>query len=205
MLPVKDEPFILFLSRIHEKKGIDHLLEAYSKVKEKYKSSAKPLPKLVIAGPGLDSVYGQQMKSTVAESPFLRDSVFFPGMLSGDSKWGAFYECEVFILPSHQENFGIAVVEALATSKPVLISHQVNIWREIVEIGAGIVADDNSAGAELLLESWQGLSDIAKQQMGDMALKCYRQNFAIKPAAKRFCELVLPQGAVQPIQLVTGK
>jgi glycosyltransferase involved in cell wall biosynthesis len=73
------------------------------------------------------------------------------GMLAGDSKWGALYGCEAFVLPSHQENFGIAVVEALACGKPVLISDQVNIWREIVEDGAGLVEEDTEEGVEKLL------------------------------------------------------
>jgi hypothetical protein len=72
-------------------------------------------------------------------------------MLAGDSKWGALYGCEAFVLPSHQENFGIAVVEALACGKPVLISDQVNIWREIVEDGVGMVEGDTEEGVEKLL------------------------------------------------------
>jgi hypothetical protein len=81
-------------------------------------------------------------------------------MLSGAAKWGALYGCEAFVLPSHQENFGIAVVEALACGKPVLISDQVNIWREIVEDGAGLVEGDTEEGVEKLLRNflsgWRG-------------------------------------------------
>ena len=79
-------------------------------------------------------------------------------MLTGHAKWGAFYGAEAFILPSHQENFGIAVVEALACGKPVLISKQVNIWHEIIEGGGGLVEEDTTAGTLRLLESWQRLS-----------------------------------------------
>jgi len=85
-------------------------------------------------------------------------------MLAGDSKWGALYGCEAFVLPSHQENFGIAVVEALACGKPVLISDQVNIWREIVEDGAGIAEADTEEGVEKLLrkffEAWTTVASI---------------------------------------------
>jgi glycosyltransferase involved in cell wall biosynthesis len=72
-------------------------------------------------------------------------------MLEGDAKWGAFYGCEAFVLPSHQENFGISVVEALACDKPVLISSKVNIWREISEDNAGIVEEDTLEGVRRLL------------------------------------------------------
>ena len=67
-------------------------------------------------------------------------------MLTGDVKWGAFPAAEIFALPSHQENFGIPVVEALACALPVLITDKVNIWREIESDGAGLIGEDNVAG-----------------------------------------------------------
>ena len=66
------------------------------------------------------------------------DRVYWPGMLRGNLKWGSFYSCEAFILPSHQENFGIAVAEALACGKPVLLSNKVNIAAEIERDGVGL-------------------------------------------------------------------
>ncbi|MEO7535568.1 MAG: glycosyltransferase [Ferruginibacter sp.] len=190
---VKDQPFILFLSRIHEKKGVDHLLEAYAKIKHRTKATngVNALPKLVIAGPGMDTPYGEKMQAMVQETASLNGSVFFPGMLTSEAKWGAFYGCDAFVLPSHQENFGIAVAEALACSKPVLISDQVNIWNEIIKSGAGIVSKDNTEGVELLLNSWCSLPISAREEMGELALACYQKDFAVKPAAERFCEMIL--------------
>ncbi len=193
--PVQGQSFILFLSRIHEKKGIDHLIEGYriwsNAMQEQSKLRGKELsiPKLVIAGPGLETDYGQQMIQVVSTNG-LTDSVFFPGMLTGNAKWGAFYACEAFILPSHQENFGIAVVEALACGKPVLISKQVNIWREIIEAGGGITAGDSTEGTVQLLTGWQALSGSEKKEMGLRAYDAFVKNFSIQLAAKRFCELV---------------
>lgn len=191
---VKDAPYIVFLGRIHKKKGIDHLIEAYAKLCEKnqenknFSARGSILPKLVIAGPGLDTAYGQKIQQLVSASVNLRESVFFPGMLKGDAKWGAFYGSQAFILPSHQENFGIAVVEALACGKPVLISNQVNIWREILDAGAGKVADDTIEGTQNLLESWLQLSSEERRAMGERAKNSFASNFSIQPAAKRFCE-----------------
>jgi hypothetical protein len=121
-------------------------------------------PDLVIAGPGWDSGYGEEVRRLIDEvnrSIALTEHrtlntehsacVHAVDMLSGAAKWGALYGCEAFVLPSHQENFGIAVVEALACGKPVLISDQVNIWREIVEDGAGLVEGDTEEGVEKLL------------------------------------------------------
>ena len=194
---VKDQPFILFLSRIHEKKGIDHLIEAYGNVLDNMQGHKKSVggkpsfPKLVIAGPGLETPYGKKMQQLVSESGTLQESVFFPGMLTGNAKWGAFYLSEAFILPSHQENFGIAVVEALACGKPVLISNQVNIWREIIEVGGGVVEEDTTAGTQKLLEAWLRISCKEKKVMGDQALSSYINNFSIIHAAKRFSQLVV--------------
>jgi glycosyltransferase involved in cell wall biosynthesis len=124
------------------------------------------------------------MKSLVESDANLKGVISFPGMLSGDSKWGAFYNCEAFVLPSHQENFGIAVVEALACGKPVLISNQVNIWREIENAGAGFVEDDTIEGTEKLLNRWSTLSEDEKRSMGRKARALYLSNFAVKTAAE---------------------
>jgi glycosyltransferase involved in cell wall biosynthesis len=69
---------------------------------------------------------GWQMKLEIqAEKLGISERVSWTGMLSGDLKWGAFHAADVFILPSHQENFGIVVAEALSCSLPVLISNKV--------------------------------------------------------------------------------
>ncbi|WP_439697140.1 glycosyltransferase [Mucilaginibacter sp. AW1-7] len=191
---LSDSPYLLFLSRIHEKKGVDLIIDAYKQIAESQLSSINAkvsnLPKLVIAGPGLDSNYGLQMQQTVAESTLLKNLVYFPGMLTGEAKWGAFYGCEAFVLPSHQENFGIAVVEALTCNKPVLISNQVNIWRELCEAGGALVADDNKTGTYDMLSTWQKLSLVEKQKMGVNARRCYDQHFEVNAVINRFQEVL---------------
>ena len=106
-------------------------------------------------------------------------------MLTGDAKWGAIYGCEAFVLPSHQENFGIAVVEALACRKPVLISNQVNIWREIESSGSGIVADDTEIDTHQLLIQWLNLSTDEKQLMGQRARDSYETYFQMNQVILR--------------------
>lgn len=172
----KNRNFLLFLSRIHEKKGVDLLIEAYLRMKKKYLKEQLPL--LIIAGPGMDTRYGRRLKRLVESNPMLNESVFFLGMLTGDAKWGAFYGCEAFVLPSHQENFGIAVVEALACSKPVLISDQVNIWREVEKSECGIIAKDNLDGVLSLMEIWNNLSINHKNSMALQARISYNKFFA---------------------------
>ncbi|RDC66098.1 glycosyltransferase [Adhaeribacter pallidiroseus] len=208
---LQNQPYILFLSRIHEKKGVDLLIAAYAKLiyntvkvnTGKFSVGSMPvdetvipeitrknLPKLVIAGPGLETPYGVQMQKLVSESAELKNAVFFPGMLTGDAKWGAFYGCEAFILPSHQENFGIAVVEALACGKPVLISNQVNIWREIEKEGAGLIATDTPAGTFTLLNVWQQLSEDEKLKIIMKTKITYEKHFEIISIVDRLLKAV---------------
>ena len=182
--------FILFISRVHEKKGVDILIKAYANLMAKNFGNGKDVPKLVIAGPGLESIYGLEMKRLAHETFGLKASVFFPGMLSGNSKWGAFYGCQVFVLPSHQENFGIAVIEALACGKPVLISDQVNIWREIEGAGGGIVASDTLEGTQKILDRWIDLPLDQKASMGQQAKACFNNAFSKAPASKRFLDVM---------------
>lgn len=180
---LKNRPYLLFIGRIHDKKGVDLLVEAYIWANRTYDSATMQLPALVVAGPGLDSEYGQSIQRLAAQLP--PSTVYFPGMLTGEAKWGAFYGCEAFVLPSHQENFGIAVVEALACSKPVLISNQVNIWREINEANGGLVENDTLAGTHRLLERWCQLSKPEKQQMSIHAQAVYYTHFAVGPVAEK--------------------
>lgn len=187
---LKDEPYLLFLSRIHEKKGIDMLINSYEKVLVQAQHEGKAVPELVIAGPGLDSPFGRKMYQMVKQSPLLRGTVFFPGMLTGDAKWGALYGCEAFILPSHQENFGIAVAEALACGKPVLISNQVNIWMEINEAGAGIIAQDSNDGTRKLLDEWLVLGKEERKVMGERALWVYKEHFNVELFSAVFLKAV---------------
>jgi glycosyltransferase involved in cell wall biosynthesis len=188
-------PYFLFLGRIHEKKGVDMLIGAYTENIMSISSLGIPgmqSPKLVIAGPGMETPYGKQIKLMVSNSPEVRDMIFFPGMITGDAKWGAFYGCQAFILPSHQENFGIAVVEALACRKPVLISNQVNIWREINTSGAGFVAPDTLEGTISLFQQWYNSrrEDIQRMQFG--AGHSYEKYFSMTETACRLRDAMIP-------------
>lgn len=179
-----DRPYLLFLSRLHEKKGVDLLLRAYGQLARDQAFSAQTFPALVIAGPGLETPYGEGLRQLAAELP-VPATVLFPGMLTGAAKWGAFYNCQAFVLPSHQENFGIAVVEALACGNPVLISNQVNIWREIESAGGGIIAADTLAGTQHLLGHWYQLPELAKRAIGEQARDAYHKYFTIELATTK--------------------
>jgi len=177
----RDKACLLFLGRVHIKKGTDLLLEAFAELLREPKSGTDR-QHLVIAGPD-DHAYAQEMKA-LAVRLGIQEYVTWTGMLSGDLKWGAFYHAEAFVLPSHQENFGIAVAEALACGRPVLISDKVNIWREIAEDRAGLVENDDRAGATRLLRNWMEMSVTAKAEMGQRAADCFARRFHIEASAR---------------------
>jgi glycosyltransferase involved in cell wall biosynthesis len=150
--------YLLYLSRIHPKKGCDLLLQAFSKV-----APAHPKLHLIMAGP--DALGLRKDLQKIVDGAGLTDRVHWPGMLKGDAKWGAFAVSDAFVLPSHQENFGIAVAEALACGRPVLISDQVNIAPEIEADGCGIVEPDTLKGTIALLERWLALDPDEREAM----------------------------------------
>ena len=104
-------------------------------------------------------------------------------MLEGAMKSGAFAAADAFILPSHQENFGLAVVEAMSAGLPALISDRVNIWREVAEEGAGYVAADNLDGTKRLISRWLEASPPEREQMRRNAQLCYERRFSADRAA----------------------
>ena len=82
-----------------------------------------------MAGPDQEGM--EASLKSLAERLGIPNRVHWPGLVGGKVKWGALLACDAFVLPSHQENFGISVVEALSVGRPVLVSNQVNIWPEI--------------------------------------------------------------------------
>jgi len=181
---MKNKRVILFLGRLHEKKGCDLLLRAFLNLLESKPKVVWRDIHLMMAGPCTQPEYLKLLQELASRcETFSSGSVSFPGMLSGDLKWGALRQAEVFILPSHQENFGIAVVEAMACGAPVLISRPVNIWREIESCGAGLVDDDSVDGCSRLLERWLNLGAEARDQMAAKAVSGFKQYFEITQTA----------------------
>ncbi len=167
---------LLFLARIHEKKGCDLLIEAFGRVAADF-----PDVHLVMAGPDQAGL-GETLKARV-RALGLGDRVAWPGMLKDDLKWGAFHAADAFVLPSHQENFGIAVAEALGCGVAVLISDKVNIWREIAEAEAGFVDVDTVDGCERTLRRWFGLSQEQREAMRKNAIALFDERFTAEAMA----------------------
>jgi len=167
--------YLLFLGRIHPKKGCDLLLDAFARTSE-------PELHLAMAGPD-ETGWGEELRAQ-AERLGIAMRTTWTGMLRGDAKWGAFYGAEAFVLPSHQENFGIAVADALACGTIPLVSDKVNIAPDVAEDGAGLMEPDTLEGTLRLIERFEALSAQEKSRMRTQALNCYRQRYALANAAQ---------------------
>lgn len=128
-----DGPVILFLGRLTFKKGIDVLIEAFSRVRRELRS------RLVIAGPDDEGL--EPALRAVAQRFGVAGDVALVGPVYGRDRLAALACADVWALSSHSENFGVAVVEAMAAGLPVVISPAVNIASEIAAARAGIIAE----------------------------------------------------------------
>jgi glycosyltransferase involved in cell wall biosynthesis len=174
---------LLFLGRIQEKKGCDLLVRAFAQV-----ASRDPALHLVIAGPDQTGMVGTL--TDLARKLDIADRISWPGMLQNAMKWGAFYIADAFVLPSHQENYGIAVAEALGCGVPVLVSDKVNIWREVQSAGAGLVATDTIEGTANLLSRWLSLTSGERQTMRHAARELFQRRYTVDAMAQGLLDVI---------------
>lgn len=184
-IPVlKGRKFLLYLSRIHQKKGCDLLIQAFADLVPEL----PPELQLVIAGP--DQVGWVPELQGFARELGISERVHWPGMLKGDIKWGAFRSAQAMILPSHQENFGFVVAEAMACSAPVLVSDKVNIWREVDASESGLVESDSLEGTRNLIRRFYRMSDVERVQMSRNARAGFLRYFDIEVTARDFARAI---------------
>lgn len=126
--------YILFLGRIDKKKGLDILIPAFSEVCKSY-----PNLLLIIAGPDSNG-YIKDVENCIKTNQ-IEDKVILTGQILGNRKNQLFKHAKAFVLSSYSENFGMAVVEAMANNCPIVISNQVGIFDDIITFDAGIVTE----------------------------------------------------------------
>jgi glycosyltransferase involved in cell wall biosynthesis len=182
MPEMRGKRFMLYLGRIHRKKGCDMLINSFAKY-----ASLDPELHLVMAGPDQQG-WSAELQQIVATNG-LTDRVHWPGMVKGDAKWGAFYGCEVFILPSHQENFGIAVAEALACGKAVLLADKVNIAPQIATDGCGLMELDDQEGTDTLVRRWIEMPAEQRRAMEDQAILTFHERYDMQENAATIIRL----------------
>ncbi len=158
--------YLLFVGRIHPKKACDQLITAFATV-----ADLDPGLDFVIAGP--DQTGWVPALKAQAETLGIGNRVHWPGMIGGGVKQEAYANALAFVLPSHQENFGIVVAEALSAGTPVLISIKVNIWREIESDGAGLVVPDTVEDTSDMLRRFLTMPAEAASGMRLAARRCH--------------------------------
>ena len=179
---------LLFLGRLHPKKGPHLLIEGFARWSRQNPAEAHNFH-LRFAGPADSDQYLASLHS-LGEHQGLRvgDTLSFSGMLQGDSKWQELAAADVMILPSQQENFGLVVGEALACSVPVLLSNKVNTAPWVTQAGAGFSASPTVDGVVELLSQWTSLSAEAKSTMRRCAHSLYESAFSPATAALHFVD-----------------
>jgi len=192
---LRGKRLLIFMSRLHPKKGCDMLIKAFAST-----LASDPSWCLVMAGPDPEG-WGKSLKK-IASGLKIEDRVVWTGMLQGELKWGALAASEVLALPSHQENFGVVVAEALACNLPVIVSDRVNIWREIEVSGSGFVTSDTLAGIEKALLQWKNLNEMERQHLRDQCFPCFREYFDIRTIAASLMKTLEGLSGQRPAKLL---
>ena len=166
---------MLFLSRIHPKKGVLNLLQAWH-------DAAPPAPwRLVIAGP--DEGGHRAEAEALTHRLGVAARVTFPGEIADAEKWRWYAEAEAFILPSFSENFGIVVAEALAAGTPVIATTGTP-WRKLPELGFGWQVDPTAAGLAQAIREATDLSSSELQVKGAQGAAWATREFSWQQAAQ---------------------
>ena len=174
--------YVLVLSRLHAKKAIDVLIDAFLSLVERQEFSGW---RLVVAGDG-PADYVLKLKRQVAASS-QPQKVVFTGWLEGEKKDAVLSRASLLALPSHQENFGLCVMEAMSHSVPVLISPSVNLAPEIAAANAGwIAAIDREALAAKLTEALSNEEELAQRGRAGKQLS---RNYSWESVAKSLIDL----------------
>jgi len=170
---LKNRRLLLYLGRFHPKKGVDDLIRAWKNRKQKGDEL------LVLAGPLEEkNKWHKTLKYLAGED----SSIFWTDMLEGEEKWAALRLADSMILPSHQENYGMVVAEACSVGLPVYLTDKVNLWREVVEAGAGVVERDTPQGIQDLVDNWIVSEKI---NLGEAARRCFEKSLHIGRTAER--------------------
>ncbi len=152
---------VLFLSRIHPKKGLPHLIKAWASLCLEYKDWV-----LVIVGPDQEGHTADMKK--LAEKMKIDNHVCFTGPMYGEEKFAAMTNTDIFVLPSFSEGFSMAVLEAAACRMPLLLTSQCN-FPEIIQAGGGIEIEPTEASTAKGLRKLMSLNDDERMAIGQKA------------------------------------
>jgi glycosyltransferase involved in cell wall biosynthesis len=172
-----DKQKVLFLGRIHPKKGCDLLIETAKRLVSRH-----PSLHFVMAGP--DETHWAGELKQLARQNQVENHFSWLGPVYGHGKWYLYSATDAMILPSHMENFGMTVGEALAVGQPVLLSNKVNIFPSIVRANAGFVDADTVDGTVNIVKQWLETPDAQRSVMKQSARTLYENEFRSIHAAE---------------------
>lgn len=176
-----DRPYVLFLGRLHPKKGLELLLDAFLEVTEQSGSGLEDW-ELLIAGDGKPGYRRALERQVVGQNG--AGQVRFLGWVEGAKKVALLRGAKLLVLPSYQENFGLSAVEAMACGVPVLVSEHVNLAPEIREVGAGWVTPlERKALARTLAEALQDKEE--RRRRGTRGQDLVRSRYGWPVVARR--------------------
>jgi len=170
-----ESPLVLFLGRLHPKKGLDLLIHAFADV-------TRGDGVLAIAGTG-DASYEKELRR-IAEARGLGHRVRFVGFLQGHERIAAYADATVFVLPSHSENFANTVVESVAAGTPVIVSDQVNLHPAVSSSGVGSVVALSRLDLSREIGFWLGEPSRRKSAIADT--KSFLEPYALTRVAKKW-------------------
>ncbi len=165
---------VVFMSRLHPKKGIDVLLQAW---RSRMEVTANHFV-LVLAGPDLTG-YRREVERMLDG---MLDSVVLTGEVQGETKEALLANADVFVLPSHSENFGLVVAEALAWGRPVIATTGAP-WAEVREAGAGWWVNPDAESLGAALDEAMAMSDGERDAMGARGRQLVEERYGWEAAA----------------------
>ncbi len=155
---LRDKRLVVFLSRLHPKKGLDILCQVWSRLRHRF-----PDHHLVLAGPDFENT--RALTEELIEMLDMRQSVTLTGMLETGLKWSALAAAELFVLPSYSEGFSMAVLEAMAMALPVVITKACN-FPDVANRNCGTIVEPEARQLEAALIDMLGASSSQRRQMG---------------------------------------
>ena len=172
---------ILFLSRVHPKKGVNYLIEAAAVMREQLKDW-----RIIIAGEG-EAGYIDNFKTQIHEEG-LDDMVKLVGGVYGEEKWRLFQTSDFFVLPTHSENFGLAIAEALASGTPVITTHGAP-WEDLNSYDSGACIEIGTQPLVETLREFVSSSEDDLERMGRNGRKLIEGKYSAQVMAKQMTEI----------------
>jgi glycosyltransferase involved in cell wall biosynthesis len=194
---LRGKRLVLFLSRIHRKKGLDILCRAWANLAKRW-----PDAHLVLAGPDFEDTR-TSVESMVASSG-LTERVTFTGMLTSRLKWGALRAAHCYTLPSYSEGLSVSVLEAMGMGVPVVITRQCNL-PEVAEYGCGWVIEANASELESALHECLDAPSTTFARMRASGQQLVDQSYSWEVVGQRMSQVYTwLQGGPRPTSVIAG-